>query len=178
MKNYKELRCKTFLFRDAVFNGTLPDVIKEAVSANLAILKSPTCLRLEDGTFYAWEGVSTKYGCCEGSCSHVLNYAQALPFLFPDLERSMRESHLKYSVDVNGGSHFRLLLPLGIHAETGDHRPCADGQFGDIMKIYRDWKIGEITILSADIGQRSNRPLSSPGVIKIRIYGIQMKQEC
>ena len=142
LKNYKELRCKTFLFRDAVFNGTLPDVIKEAVSANLAILKSPTCLRLEDGTFYAWEGVSTKYGCCEGSCSHVLNYAQALPFLFPDLERSMRESHLKYSVDVNGGSHFRLLLPLGIHAETGDHRPCADGQFGDIMKIYRDWKIG------------------------------------
>lgn len=142
LKNYDELRRKTFAFRDALFAGTLPQVVKEAVSANLAVLKSPSCLRLEDGTFYAWEGVSTRYGICEGSCSHVLNYAQALAFLFPDLERSMRESHLKYSVDKYGGSHFRLMLPLGIHASENDFRPCADGQFGDVMKIYRDWKIG------------------------------------
>lgn len=142
LKNYDELRQKTFLFRDAVFSGNLPETVKEAVASNLAVLKSPTCLRLEDGTFYAWEGVSTKFGSCEGSCSHVLNYAQALPFLFPDLERSMRESHLKYSVDENGGSHFRVFLPLGIHGESTDFRPCADGQFGDVMKIYRDWKIG------------------------------------
>ncbi|MBO7742275.1 MAG: hypothetical protein J6S21_06940, partial [Victivallales bacterium] len=88
------------------------------------------------------EGVKTCFGSCEGSCTHVLNYAQALAFLFPDLERSMRESHLKYSVDQYGGSHFRLMLPLGLHARPDDFRPCADGQFGDVMKIYRDWKIG------------------------------------
>ncbi len=142
LKNYRELRGKTFCFRDAVFSGTVPEVVKEAAADNLAVLKSPTCLRLEDGTFYAWEGVGTRYGSCEGSCTHVLNYAQALAFLFPDLERSMRESHLKYSIDRYGGSHFRLLLPLGIHATEKGMRPCADGQFGDVMKTYRDWKIG------------------------------------
>ncbi|MBE6359768.1 MAG: hypothetical protein E7057_11075 [Lentisphaerae bacterium] len=140
--NYAELRQKTYLFRDCLFSGTLPEVVKDAVSGTLAVLKSPVCMRLEDGTFYSFEGVGSQWGSCEGSCTHVFNYAQALPFLFPDLERSMRESHLKYSIDENGGSHFRLLLPLGIHAQVNDFRPCADGQFGDVMKIYRDWKIG------------------------------------
>ena len=141
MTLYDELRNKTFCFRDALFSGTLPDVVKEAAASNLAVLKSPTCLRLEDGTFYSWEGVATIYGSCEGSCTHVLNYAQALAFLFPDLERSMRESHLKYSVNQHGASCFRLLLPLGIRPADNGFRPCADGQFGDVMKIYRDWKI-------------------------------------
>ena len=53
----------------------------------------------------------------------------------------MRQSHLCNSVDENGGSHFRLQLPLGTKARITDHRPCADGQFGDVMKIYRDWLI-------------------------------------
>ena len=107
----------------------------------MSVLKSPVCLRLEDGTFYGWEGVQGTVGSCEGSCSHVWGYQQALPFLFPDLERSMRQSHLCNSVDENGGSHFRLQLPLGTKARITDHRPCADGQFGDVMKIYRDWLI-------------------------------------
>ena len=141
LDNYDYLREKTFRFRDALFFGNLPDSVKDAISSCLSVLKSPTCLRLEDGTFYGWEGVLGDYGSCEGSCSHVWGYQQALPFLFPDLERSMRESHLNYSIDENGGSHFRLQLPLGVKANLQDFRPCADGQFGDVMKIYRDWKI-------------------------------------
>jgi uncharacterized protein (DUF608 family) len=34
---------------------------------------------------------------------------------------------------------FRLQLPLG--ARISPFRPCADGQFGGVMKAYRDWKI-------------------------------------
>ena len=140
-KNYERLRQGTFAFCDALFYGSLPDVVKDAVSSCLAVLKSPTCLRLEDGTFYGWEGVSPTEGSCEGSCTHVWNYAQALPFLFPDLERSMHAAQFKYCVDDIGGSHFRIKLPLGIYATRDDFRPCADGQFGDVMKFYRDWKI-------------------------------------
>ena len=135
---YERLRKGTFLFSELLQYGNLPDTVKDAVSSCLSVLKSPTCLRLEDGTFYGWEGVQGHFGSCEGSCSHVWGYQQALPFLFPDLERSMRESHLKYSVDENGGSHFRLQLPLGVKALPSDHRPCADGQLGDVMKMYRD----------------------------------------
>ena len=141
MDNYEDLRMQTASFHDALFNSSLPEVALEAVSANLSTLKTPTCLRLEDGTFYGWEGCNYRTGSCEGSCTHVWNYAQALPFLFPDLERSMRSANYNYSIDEYGGSHFRLHLPLGVKAVPEDFRPCADGQFGDVIKAYRDWKI-------------------------------------
>ncbi len=130
LENGQRLHEGTMKFRDAIFNSDLPPVALEAISANLATLKSPTCLRLEDGTFYGWEGVGTDAGSCEGSCTHVWNYAQALPFLFPALERSMRTANYKYCVDDIGGSHFRLLLPLGIKAERNDFRfKCVCHQF-------------------------------------------------
>jgi uncharacterized protein (DUF608 family) len=137
---YERVRADTAAFHRALFNSTLPPHVLEGVSANLSILKSPTCLRLEDGTFYGWEGSFIDHGSCQGSCTHVWNYNQALPFLFPALERSLRESHYNYSVDEHGGCYFRLMLPLGIRTKTV-MRPCVDGQFGDVMKAYRDWKI-------------------------------------
>lgn len=141
LENWGRLHEETRRFQGALFASSLPSVVIEAVSANLSTLKSPTCLRLEDGTFYGFEGVAVDIGSCEGSCTHVWNYAQALPFLFPSLERSMRNATYAYSVDEFGGSHFRLLLPLGLQADPGDDRPCPDGQFGDVLKTYRDWKI-------------------------------------
>ncbi len=130
---------KTALFKDALFSSDLPAAVLDAVSANLAVLKSPTVMRLEDGTFYGFEGCHTDAGCCEGSCTHVWNYAQALPFLFPSLERSMREANYAYNVRPDGGLAFRLQLPLGV--EPSSFRPCVDGQFGDVLKVYREWKI-------------------------------------
>ena len=138
---FDELREQTKLFADILKNSTLDPAIIDGAAACLSTLKSPTCLRLEDGTLYGWEGVGTHWGSCEGSCVHVWNYAQAAPFLFPMLERSLREAHLNNSVDDAGGLHFRLKLPLGIKAKKDWFRPCCDGQFGEIMKFYRDWKI-------------------------------------
>ena len=113
--------------------------VLDAAGANLSILKSPTTVRLEDGTFYGWEGCHPAAGSCEGSCTHVWNYQQALPFLFPALERSMRTADYKYNLNAAGGMSFRMSLPLGTGNET--ERPCADGQFGNVMKTYRDWKL-------------------------------------
>ncbi|WP_374625888.1 GH116 family glycosyl hydrolase, partial [Devosia sp.] len=119
--------------------STLPLAVLDAAGANLSILKSPTTVRLEDGTFYGWEGCHPAAGSCEGSCTHVWNYQQALPFLFPALERSMRTADYRYNLNAAGGLSFRLSLPLGTGNET--ERPCADGQFGNVMKTYRDWKL-------------------------------------
>jgi uncharacterized protein (DUF608 family) len=132
---YERTRC----FQSTFFESDLPEDALDAVSANLSVLKSPTVMRLEDGTFYGFEGCHPHAGCCEGSCTHVWNYAQALPFLFPSLARSMREANYAYNVQPNGGMGFRLQLPLGVGPAA--FRPCADGQFGEVMKAYRDWKI-------------------------------------
>ncbi|MCU0519932.1 MAG: non-lysosomal glucosylceramidase [Anaerolineae bacterium] len=130
---------QTRFFQEALFGSDLPSAALDAVSANLSILKSPTVMRLEDGTFYGFEGCHPDAGCCEGSCTHVWNYAQALPFLFPALERSMRDADYVYNQRPDGGMPFRLQLPLGVAPSA--FRPCADGQFGNVMKVYRDWKI-------------------------------------
>jgi non-lysosomal glucosylceramidase len=139
LENWDRLYNETRLFKDTLFASSLPPSALDAVSANISILKSPTVLRLEDGTFYGWEGCHPNVGCCEGSCTHVWNYAQALPFLFPKLERSMREADFRYNLRSDGGMAFRLQLPLGSYISP--FRPCADGQFGGVMKTYRDWKI-------------------------------------
>lgn len=139
LTNWDRLYRETQKFKKTLFASDLPEVAIEAISANLSTLKTATVLRLEDGTFYGWEGCTGSGGCCEGSCTHVWNYAQALPFLFPKLERSMRKANYKYNQQPNGGMPFRIRLPLGIKHPGG--RSCADGLFGDVIKSYRDWKI-------------------------------------
>ncbi|MCL1888035.1 MAG: non-lysosomal glucosylceramidase [Kiritimatiellaeota bacterium] len=140
-QHYERLRRATMLFHDTLFASSLPPPVLDGISANLALLPTPVTQRLEDGTFYAFEGACDKSGCCEGSCAHVWNYAQALAFLFPELERSMRAAHYGHSIDAQGGAHFRLKLPLGRKAGETDYRPCVDGQFGEVMKTYREWKL-------------------------------------
>ena len=138
---FDSVKRDVLLFRDALHAGTLPAAALQGAAANLAVLVSPTCLRLEDGTFWGWEGVSTDVGSCHGTCQHVWNYAQALPLLFPDLERTIRESQARFNFDERGGWHFRLGLPLGTSYGLDWSRPCVDGSFGEVMKIFREWKI-------------------------------------
>ena len=137
--NYTDLRNKSMLFSDCFYNSTLPQEVIEAIAANLAILKSPTVLRQPDGKLWSWEGCSDNSGCCEGSCTHVWNYAQAIPHLFPKLERTLRETEFGPSQDKEGHQTFRAALPIRPVATT--FYAAADGQLGGIMKLYRDWRI-------------------------------------
>lgn len=118
LKNFDRLYQDTLLYKKALFSSTLPAVVMDAISANAAVLKSPTCLRLSDGSFYAFEGVHAHMGSCEGTCTHVWSYAYALAFLFPRLERSARTNEYTYSMQKDGGMGFRLQLPLGIGPTT------------------------------------------------------------
>ena len=79
-------------------------------------------------------------GCCHGSCTHVWNYAQAFPHLYPQLERTLRDLELARSMDERGHVTFRGAIPDG----PVDHsfHAAADGQLGGIMKVFRDWQIG------------------------------------
>ncbi len=136
---YDELHAKTKLFTETFYNSDLPDLVLEAVAANLTILKSPTVLRQKDGRLWAFEGCSDDVGCCPGSCTHVWNYAQAIPWLFPSLERTLRESEFNVSQDSTGHQTFRT--PLPIRPPYHSFYAAADGQLGGIMKVYREWRI-------------------------------------
>lgn len=138
-KSFEHLYRETLRFKDTLFRTTVPDYVLDAISSNLSILKSPTCIRLTDGTLYGFEGCNLRSGCCEGSCTHVWNYAQALPFLFPSLERGMREIDYQYNQFENGKMAFRMMLPPD--RAKSSFRAAADGQMGGVIKTYREWKI-------------------------------------
>ena len=122
-----------------LLRSTLPPEVIEAVAANLTILKSPTVLRQTDGRLWAWEGCGDNDGCCHGSCTHVWNYAQAIPHLFPHLERTLRETEFGPSQNDAGHQTFRSALP--IRPLEHDFHAAADGQLGGIMKVFREWRI-------------------------------------
>lgn len=136
---YEDLKSESQLFSEAFYSSTLPEEVLEAVAANLTILKSPTVLRQKDGKLWAWEGCHDASGCCAGSCTHVWNYAQAIPHLFPDLERTLRETEFEVSQDPEGHQTFRSAIPIRVT----DHNfyAAADGQLGGIMKMHREWRI-------------------------------------
>jgi uncharacterized protein (DUF608 family) len=136
---YEKLREKTARFSTCFYDTTLPPEAVEAVAANLSILKSPTVLRQADGRLWAWEGCNDSSGCCHGTCTHVWNYAQALPHLFPAVERGLRETEFNVSQDARGHQTFRAALP--IRPTTHDFHAAADGQLGGILKVYREWRI-------------------------------------
>ena len=138
-EHYDDLRTKSKRFRDCFFDSTLPAEVLEAVAANLTILKSPTVMRQADGKLWSWEGCSDNSGCCHGSCTHVWNYAQAIPHLFPSLERTLRETEFGPSQDGRGHQTFRAALP--IRPVDHDFHAAADGQLGGIMKVFREWRI-------------------------------------
>ncbi len=139
IKNWDRLEDATARFREALYSSTLPEKALDAAGASLSILVTPVCLRLEDGSFYGWEGLSELGGSCEGTCQHVWNYAYALPYLFPALERSARENEMKYSQMEDGRISFRLRLPPG--RGFWWRMPCVDGQMGYVMQAYREWKL-------------------------------------
>jgi len=141
LDQYDRLRAESERFTESFHASTMPDELVEAAAANLAILKSPTVLRQTDGRIWGWEGCHDMGGSCHGTCTHVWNYAQSLPHLFPELERGIRGTELRDGLDARGHQIFRIPLPI---QPTPDHsyHAASDGQLGGVMKIYREWRIG------------------------------------
>ncbi len=133
-----DLEKRTAAFAKAMRLSTLPSVVKEAAMSNLSTLVSTTCFRTADGEFHGFEGVSDHRGCCFGNCTHVWNYESTTAHLFPSLSRSLRKSAFGYSMDERGAMYFRQLLPDGIERFG---YVAADGQMGQIMKVYLDWQL-------------------------------------
>jgi non-lysosomal glucosylceramidase len=135
----------TRTFHRAFFSSTLPSEVLDAVSANIVPLRSTTCFWTEDGRFYGWEGCHDNEGCCHGSCTHVWSYAQTLAYLFPSLERAMRDIEFIVETEPDGYMAFRTMRTFDPDLRwdwQGAKAPAAvDGQMGSILRTYREWTL-------------------------------------
>jgi non-lysosomal glucosylceramidase len=134
-----ELRAITEKFVTALWSSNLSRPVKEAASFNLSTLRSQTFFRAADGRPYGWEGCLDEVGSCLGSCTHVWNYDLATGFLFSSLARKMREVEFLHATSDDGAMSFRVLLPLEKASEYG--QAAADGQFGCVLKLFREWRL-------------------------------------
>lgn len=136
--NLPALEKQTRAFVKAVEDSTLPGSVKDAAMSNLSTLVTQVCFRTADGEFHGFEGANDHSGCCHGSCTHVWNYETATAHLFPTLSRSLRNASFGHMLDERGAIHFRETLPKG----TGrSGLAAADGQMGQIMKAYLDYRL-------------------------------------
>ncbi len=138
--NLERLERETRLWHSSFFSSTLPAAVLDAASSQASIVRTTTCLRLSDGRLHAFEGCHCAGGCCPMNCTHVWNYEQALAFLFPALERTMRLTDFTHNTDAHGKMVFRTLLPLTSDA-FWNFEAAADGQMGTILKAYREWQL-------------------------------------
>jgi non-lysosomal glucosylceramidase len=129
---------RTRVFVDAMRRSTLPGALRDAAMSNLSTLVTQTCFRTADGEFHGFEGCDDQRGCCFGNCLHVWNYETSTQFVFPSLARSLRKAAFGFSEDDQGGMRFRQMLPDGIDRFG---YAAADGQMGQIIKVYLDWKL-------------------------------------
>ncbi|GIH19469.1 GH116 family glycosyl-hydrolase [Rugosimonospora africana] len=136
--NLADLERSTRTFHAALFGSSLPRQVIDAATANLVVLRSTTCLRLEGGRFAAWEGSFDHSGSCEGTCTHVWNYAQAAAFLFPELERDARRTEFVHETRPDGRMNFRANSVFG--NAPWDFHPAVDGQLGAVVRLHREWR--------------------------------------
>ena len=134
-----DLEEATGWFVSAFWSSDLPPAVKEAALFNLSTLRSQTYFRTSDGYPFGWEGCLDDAGSCLGSCTHVWNYDQATGYLFGGLARQMRELEYLNATAPDGGMSFRIGLPLAKAKEFP--LTAADGQFGCVIKLYRDWML-------------------------------------
>ncbi|HEY6548340.1 MAG TPA: GH116 family glycosyl hydrolase, partial [Vicinamibacteria bacterium] len=138
-ESLERLEKRTRAYHDALFTSTLPAHVLDAASSQMSIVRTNTGLLLEGERYFGFEGCGDDSGCCPMNCTHVWNYAQSLAFLFPSLERSMRETDFLANTRADGSMAFRTLLPVG--RGLWAFKPAADGQMGSILKLYRDWQL-------------------------------------
>lgn len=130
-QHFNKLAAESHRWKETWYDSTLPCWLLERTFLNISTLATTTAHRFASGRFYAWEGV----GCCEGTCTHVWQYAQAMGRVFPSIEKDTRERiDLGLSLQPDGMIWYRGEVVKG---------PAIDGQAGTILRIYREHQMSK-----------------------------------
>ncbi len=148
------LREETKRFRDTFYDSTLPYVLLNCLSSQTSIIRTPTCIWVQDGHLHGFEGccgASTDHcsasGCCPLNCTHVWGYEQTLSRLFPDLERTMRHTDFNVQQHASGYVFTRTALPFYLPRPWEMKTPveekvALDGMISTALKTYREYRRG------------------------------------
>ncbi len=160
--NFERLADETRKFRDTFYDSTLPYPLLDAVTSQASIIRTPTGMWIEDGTYHAFEGCNGAStggadrvgGCCPLNCTHVWNYEMSLAALFPALERTMRRTDLLVQMREDGSIPHRTIVPEYLPRLWGDiggpRHHALDGMLGTILKTYREFrKCGDVEWLKS-----------------------------
>lgn len=131
LSQWERLFEETDVLRQVLYSSTLPVKILEAVSASITALKTPLNVRGYDGSLcYVPDRDSEK-----ASDFEYFSYAYIIPYLFPNLERSIIANH--YRSDV-----YRI--------STLENRVNIKSQLYDILRVYGEFKLcGNLQWLSS-----------------------------
>jgi len=131
-ERWDELAETTLTWNRTWYDSTLPYWLLDRAFISLDCLASQTCHWFDNGRFWGWEGVD----CCEGTCTHVWQYAQGLARIFPEIERDLRQ-RVDFGLSFNDAS--------GVIGHRGEiHRtPAVDGQAGTILRALREHRMSK-----------------------------------
>lgn len=159
-REWGELDADSRRWTETLAGTGLGDQAVEHLAAQAVVLRSPTCFQTADGAFFGFEGVNGAStgghagdvgGSCPLNCTHVWNYAQAVAALFPELERSMRETELEVMQAPSGAVPHRVISPtylpqLWTQPIGGPTEPALDGMLGVVLKTYRELRSGAVDL--------------------------------
>jgi uncharacterized protein (DUF608 family) len=124
---FDELAGQTRLWHRTWYDSTLPWWFLDRTFLTLGCVATATAYHFSNGRFYGFEGTY----CCDGTCTHVWQYAQGLARVFPELERATRE-RVDYGIAFHPDTG-----AMDYRAEYG-RRVAHDGQAGTILRAYRE----------------------------------------
>ncbi len=155
------LERSTRAFHSSLYRSTIPSEVIDALTSTLVVLRSTTCMLLDDGSpdgrFAAWEGSFDHTGSCEGTCTHVWSYAHTAAWLFPSLERSARRTEFSGETLEDGRMRFRANSIFG--NDPLEFHPAVDGQLGTIVRLYREWRFSGDDDFLAELWPAAKRAL-------------------
>lgn len=151
-RRWEKLERETTRWADVLIASGFDETERERFAAQASYLRSPTCFRAADGTFFGFEGVlgastmmwnSRFGGSCPLNCTHVWNYAQAVAALFPELEQNMRRTEFTVMQHPTGYLPHRVLAPTWLPQLWdvpigGPEQPALDGMLGTVLKTLRE----------------------------------------
>jgi non-lysosomal glucosylceramidase len=153
----QDLEARTRMFVNALRDSTLPGAVKEAASANLSTLATTTCFPHRRRRVSRVGRQRRHSGDAASATARMCGITKRQRrFLFPSFARSLRRSAFGYSMDDAGAMHFRQLLPEG-KGRSG--YAAADGQMGQIIHAWLDWKISGDDALLKSTWPRAKKAL-------------------